>query len=141
MLDNAIIESLLAAYQDSDLFRAAVGQAQSQARDGHSRYDNELQAVTNELAKVDASIDRYLRALESGSMPEALCGERVKELATRATILRARREELNEEMEQTDITCASPEELAALRDRGHRRRLTSRGYITPTGTHPRNSCR
>jgi hypothetical protein len=60
-------------------------------------------------------------------MPEALCGERVKELATRATILRAHREALNEEMAQADITCASPEELATLRDRGHRRRLTNRG--------------
>jgi hypothetical protein len=50
-------------------------------------------------------------------MPEALCGERVKKLATRATVLRARREELNQEMEQADITCASPEELATLRDR------------------------
>ena len=117
VLDSAIIESLLAAYEDSDLFRAAVGEAQSQARDGHSHHDDELQAVTNELAKVDASVDRYLRAFESGSMPEALCGERVKELATRAAVLRARRDELNEEMQQADIICASPEELAALRDR------------------------
>ncbi|HUZ42326.1 MAG TPA: recombinase zinc beta ribbon domain-containing protein [Acidimicrobiales bacterium] len=117
VLDHAIIESLLAAYEDSDLFRAAVGQAQLQARDGYSRHDDELLAVTNELAKVDASVDRHLRAFESGSMPEALCGERVKELATRATILRARHEELNEEMEQADIKCASPEELATIRDR------------------------
>ena len=50
-------------------------------------------------------------------MPEALCGERVKELATRATVLRARREELNEEMQQADIICASPEELGTLRYR------------------------
>jgi hypothetical protein len=50
-------------------------------------------------------------------MPEALCGERVKKLATRVTVLRARREELNQEMEQAGITCASPEELATLRDR------------------------
>ena len=88
-----------------------------EARDGHSRHDDELLAVTNELAKVDASVDRYLRAFESGSMPEALCGERVKELATRATVLRTRHEDLNAEMEQADITCASPEELATLRDR------------------------
>ena len=50
-------------------------------------------------------------------MPEALCGERVKKLAIRATVLRARHEELNQEMEQADITRASPEELATLRDR------------------------
>ncbi|MGH3733493.1 MAG: recombinase family protein [Acidimicrobiales bacterium] len=117
VLDSAIIESLLAAYEDSNLFRAAVGEAQDQARAGHSRHDDELRAVTNELAKVDASIDRYLRAFESGSMPEVLCGERVKELATRATVLRARSEELSEKIEQADITCASPEELSTLRDR------------------------
>ncbi len=107
---------MLAAYEDSDLFRAAVGEAQDQARDGHSP-DDELLAVTNELVKVDASFDRYLRAFESGSMPEALCGERGKELATRASVLRARREELSEEMQHADITCASPEELATPRDR------------------------
>ena len=80
MLDSAIIDSLLATYEDSELFRADVGEAQDQARAGHSRHDDELQAVTNELAKVDASVERYLRAFESGSMLEALCGERAKEL-------------------------------------------------------------
>jgi hypothetical protein len=119
VLDSAIIESLLAAHDNLDLFRAAVGQAQLQARDGRSGLYDVLCAVTNELAKVDASVDRYLRAFESGSMPEALCGERVKELATRATNLRASHEKLNEEMEHADITCASPEELATLRDQAN----------------------
>ena len=116
VLDSAIIDSLLAAYEDSGLFRPAVGQAQLQARDGHSRHD-ELLAITNELAKLDTSVDRYMRAFESGSMPEAMCGDRVEDLATRATVLRVRRKELNEEMEPADITCASPEEFTTLRYR------------------------
>lgn len=96
------------AYPDSDLFLVAIGQAQPQARDGHSCRDNELQTVTNELAKIDACVDRHLRVYKSGSMPEAPCDARVKNLASRVTILRTRREELNEEMEQADITRASP---------------------------------
>jgi hypothetical protein len=35
-----------------------------------------------ELAKVDAGIDRYLRAFETGAMPESICGERVKALGS-----------------------------------------------------------
>lgn len=50
-------------------------------------------------------------------MPEAPCGERVRELADRANVLRARRDLLNEEIDQAELTCASSEELATLRDR------------------------
>lgn len=50
-------------------------------------------------------------------MLEALCGARVKERSARANVLRTRRDILNEEINQTELTCASQEECAALRDR------------------------
>ncbi|MHB8437475.1 MAG: hypothetical protein ACYDC0_16705 [Acidimicrobiales bacterium] len=69
------------------------------------------------MAKVEAGIDRYLRAFEPGTMPEALCGERVKALGLQATALRARREQLADEMEDAGLTAPTPEELTVLRER------------------------
>ena len=50
-------------------------------------------------------------------MPEAICRTRVIGLGAQATTLRARREQLADEMAETDLTTPSPEELSALRDR------------------------
>jgi hypothetical protein len=111
------VRSLLAAYDDTDLFATAVAEAHGRAQLGHSRHEGELAALDAELAKVDAGIDRYLRAFETGAMPEAICGTRVKALGSQSTALRARREVLSDEMAEAALTAPSPEELSALRDR------------------------
>jgi site-specific DNA recombinase len=103
-LDDAVVRSLLAAYEDTDLFAKAVSEAQERALLGHRRHEGELRALDAELAKVDAGIDRYLRAFETGSMPESICGDRVKELGLRATALRARRQDFIDEMEQAELS-------------------------------------
>ena len=115
-LDDAVVAALLAAYEDSDLFTRAVAEAQEKALGGRTRQEGELSALDAELAKAEAGIDRYLRAFETGSMPEEVCGERVKTLAAQATALRARRQEVADQIEEVDLTCATPEQLAALRE-------------------------
>jgi site-specific DNA recombinase len=114
-LDDAVVHSLLFAYDRVDLFTDAVAEAQQRARLGHDRHQGELSAIDAELAKVDTGIDRYLRAFETGTMPETVCGERVKALAAQSTALRARREQLSDEMEDTDLTAPTPEELSVIR--------------------------
>jgi len=116
-LDDAVVHSLLAAYDRVDLCTDAVEEAQRRAHLGHDRHQGELAALDAELAKVDAGIDRYLRAFETGAMPETLCGERVKALGAQSSALRARREQLADEMEEADLTAPTPEELSALRQR------------------------
>jgi site-specific DNA recombinase len=117
VLDDAVVRSLLAAYEDSDLFAKAVAEAQERALLGHRRHEGELRVLDGELAKVEAGIDRYLRAFETGTMPESICGERVKELGRRATALRARRQDLADEMDESDLTAPTKEKLSELRDR------------------------
>ncbi len=114
-LDDAVLGSLLAAYDHVELFTTAVEEAQRRARLGQDRHQGELRALDAELARVDAGIDRYLRAFETGAMPETICGERVKALGAQATALRARREQLAEEMEDAELIAPAPEELAVLR--------------------------
>jgi hypothetical protein len=112
-----VVPSLLPAYEDTDLFTKAVSEAQERAQLGHSRHEGGLGALDAELTQVEAGIDRYLRASEAGAMPESICGERVKELGLRATALRARRQDLADEMEEADLTAPTKEELSVLRDR------------------------
>ena len=116
-LDEAVLGSLLAAYDRVELFADALEEAQKRARLGQDRHQGELGAIEAELAKVDAGIERYLRAFETGAMPETLCGERVKALGAQAAALRARREQLADEMEEADLRPPTPEELSALRER------------------------
>jgi site-specific DNA recombinase len=116
-LDDAVVRSLLAAYEDTDLFSTAVAEANGHAQRGRARHEGELSAVNAELAKVEAAIDRYLRAFETGAMPETVCGERVKELANRATALRARRQDVADQMDDSDLTAPTPEDLRVLRER------------------------
>ena len=117
-LDDAVVRSLLAAYEDTDLFAKAVAEAQERAQLGHSRHEGELRALDAELAKVEAGIDRYLRAFETGTMPESICGERVKELGPAGhrhfePVVRSWRDE----MDEADLTAPTTEELSELRDR------------------------
>ncbi len=116
-LEDAVVRSLLAAYADQDLFAAAVAEAHDRAQLGHSRHEGELAALDAELAKVESGIGRYLRAFETGAMPETICGTRVKELGGRATALRTRHQELADEMDEADLTAPTPEKLAVLRER------------------------
>ncbi len=116
-LDDAVVHSLLAAYDRVDLFSDAVEEAQRRAALGQDRHQGELAALDAELAKVEAGIDRYLRAFETATMPEAICGERVKALGAQSTALRARREQLADEMGDADLTAPTPEELSVLRER------------------------
>jgi hypothetical protein len=53
-----------------------------------------LKATEAEIAKAEASIERYFHAFENGTMPEGRCAERVNALGDRLVELRARRDEL-----------------------------------------------
>jgi putative transposase len=51
------------------------------------------------------------------TMPESICGERVKELGVRVTALRSRRQDVADEIHEADLTAHSAEELSLLRER------------------------
>jgi site-specific DNA recombinase len=116
-LDAAVLGALLRTYRRRDLFDQAVRAAAERVDDTRDRNAAELGAVESRLAKVEASIERYLRAFEDGTMPETQCGQRVRELSTEAADLRARRDELAEAVESAEQVPPSPEVLAEVRRR------------------------
>jgi site-specific DNA recombinase len=116
-LDDAVLNSLLAAYEDTDLFGKAVAEAQQRADLDESPHDAERAALQAELDKVERGIDRYLQAFESGTMPEEVCGERVKALGANATALRARMFDLDSGTTEAELVAPTTAELGDLRKR------------------------
>ncbi len=115
-LDDAIVAALVTTFSDTDLFARAAAEARGRAGADGDRRDAQLVAVDVELHKAEAGIDRYLRAFESGSMPESVCGKRLKALGTQADALRVRRQELADTTDAEAVVTPTEDDLTALRD-------------------------
>ncbi|HSH59220.1 MAG TPA: hypothetical protein VK988_06175 [Acidimicrobiales bacterium] len=112
-----MLDALLKTYGRSDLCDRAVRAAATHANDGRDLHAAELAAVEAEVGKAEASIERYLRAFEDNTMPEARCSERVRVLGKELAALRARRDELGDALDATAAVPPSEEVLAELRAR------------------------
>jgi hypothetical protein len=64
-----------------------------------------------DLAKTEAAIERYLLSFEAGTLPEAVCGERVRRLGDKAAELRSRRAELEYEVLDAEAPTISRTDL------------------------------
>lgn len=69
---------------------------QSEWDDARPQQQQDLASVEHELREVKATVDRYLRALETGAMSPQLCGDRLVEVKERQSALECRRIELAE---------------------------------------------
>lgn len=116
-LDDAVLQSLLATYRRHDLFDKAVAAVAANADDGRDLRAAELATVEARIDKASLALDKYLRAFEDDTMPEAECGRRVRELGRELTELRARRDELAESLDTEVAVPPSREVLAELRTR------------------------
>src|SRR6266496_5164951 len=93
-LDRAVLQALLDTFQRTDLFEQAVAASRTQAEALRHQHQAELSAVTTEIARAEAAIERYLDAFEAGSLPEDQCGQRVQRLGGKIAELRVRHDEL-----------------------------------------------
>jgi len=69
-LDAAILDSLLHAYERTDLFDKAVSATRHRALSQQENHDKELAVI----AKAEDAIERYLSAFEAGTLSETQCG-------------------------------------------------------------------
>jgi site-specific DNA recombinase len=116
-LEAAVLDSLLRTYRRGDLVDQAVQAVATRVSDDRNERAGELATLTDKIAKTQASIDRYLRAFEDGTMPEAQCGARVRELSQQLLDLRTRHDELTEALDASTVIPPCAEVLAELRDR------------------------
>ncbi len=100
-VENGVVDSLLATLARTDLIDAALEGAHDEAQAERASHVAELGAVESEIAKAEASIDRYLTAFENGTMPEATCAPRVEAMSRKTGELRSRRDELGLLIDET----------------------------------------
>lgn len=93
-LEEAVIDALVAAYDDLDLFERAIDRAVEEVDRQQPQLADELASVEAQIRDTTAAIDRYLRAFESGTMPDTVCAPRLEELSERRQKLSDYRDEL-----------------------------------------------
>jgi site-specific DNA recombinase len=96
LLDQAVIDTLVETFQQTDLFEQAIAASRTQAEQLHEQYQAELDAVTGQIGKAEAAIERYLDAFETGSLSEDICGQRVQDLGGKIAKLRVHQGELRQ---------------------------------------------
>jgi site-specific DNA recombinase len=112
-LDAAVVDQLLAVFEDSTIFQRAAEREIKRSGSRSRQRQQERRSLELELAKTEGAIDRYLRAFEAGSLPEEACGSRVKALSEQVASLRRRRDEMDDEPDVA-LTAPSAAELAEL---------------------------
>jgi site-specific DNA recombinase len=100
-LEEAVLAEALAALDDGSLFEEAAQRAEQAWHAQHPGRQAELTGARAALGERRAAIDRYLRALEAGRLPEAACADRLSELDQEVQALEVRVAALEAECETT----------------------------------------
>jgi site-specific DNA recombinase len=89
-----VLDALVTFYADPNLIKRAVAVKTEQVAATTRQHHDEIDAVTAELKKTEAAIERYILAFEAGTISDDMFGPRVRDLGDRARTLKARRESL-----------------------------------------------
>jgi len=114
-LEEAIVAALNETFTRPDFLETAFAAAQAEATSEQPRHDEELAQVETELSNVEKNIAHYQRAFEAGTMPDDVCGPRVRELGDQAAELRRHRDELRYAAEEAPPNPYAGVDLDAVR--------------------------
>ena len=89
-LEAAILSQLKGILRSSTLVAMIIQRATDRFKANNSNYVGELANLKKEITEKEDSICRYLKAFEKGTMPEDVCGKRLKELGTELEQLKVR---------------------------------------------------
>jgi site-specific DNA recombinase len=113
-LEAAVMNELRNLYSNLDLFEEAIEAAFEHIENEHPRLEAELAGIDAQVRDVTVAIDRYLRAFEAGTMPEAICAPRLAELTDRRAELAAHRDRPELQLRSTAPSPPSRQELERL---------------------------
>src|SRR6266571_9480850 len=88
LLDQAVLESLLATYADSEVVSAAIERWRSHTAEQGPDSASQVRRLEAEISCNESAVQRYYNAFENGRLPEARFGIRVDALERRLAELR-----------------------------------------------------
>ncbi|CAB4584453.1 unannotated protein [freshwater metagenome] len=116
-VETIVRDQVIALYSRYDLFERAAARA-VERRDTHRPLlEAELAGVQTEMHNTELAIRRYFTAFEEGTMPEAVCAERVRDLYAKVEHHRLRINEIELELAAPPPKLPGKRELADLRAR------------------------
>jgi len=115
-LDQAVVDSLLGTLANTNLIEQALREAEAQIGQLRPRLDEELASVDARIKKTAETIERYLVAFESRTMPESVCAPRLESLDGQMRDLRMRRSEIVQASDSNPQPKIALGELQDLRD-------------------------
>ena len=101
-LEVMVIEQILGAYRDSDLFAAAAALAVQQTPDVLAALDEQIRPIESAVGRTTAAIDRYFGAFESGELDPSGLRSRVEKLEGGLDTQREELARLREQRRQED---------------------------------------
>ena len=114
-LDDAVLRAAIDTFERTDLIDDAARAAFERSGVNRHNREEELATVKAALKDTEDSIERYLAAFEARTMPEALCGERIRTLGVRVVELRERREDLEASLDADSVVLPTEQQVAAVR--------------------------
>ncbi len=114
-LDDAVLRAAVDTFKRTDVIDDAARAAFERSGVNRHNREEELATVKAALKDTEDSIERYLAAFESRTMPEALCGERIRTLGVRVVELRERREDLEASLDADAVVLPTEQQIAAVR--------------------------
>jgi site-specific DNA recombinase len=96
LLDQAVLESLLATYADTEVVSAAIERWCSRAAKQGPDSASQVRRLEAEISGTESAVQRYYNAFENGRLPDTRFASRVDALERRLTELRAKLEELRD---------------------------------------------
>jgi site-specific DNA recombinase len=102
LLDQAVLESLLATYTDTEVVSAAIERWRSRAAKQGPDSASQVRRLEAEISGTESAVQRYYDAFENGRLPETRFVSRVGALERRLTELRAKLEELGDSAQSVE---------------------------------------
>ena len=114
-MDAAALQALLDFYTHAEeLIGDAITRAQAHHHASHADRRGELDTIEAQIKTKNAAIDRYHAAFEAGTMDDAACGPRLRQLRHEIEQLQARRDEVTDTI-ATEPTAPQASTIEAIR--------------------------
>jgi site-specific DNA recombinase len=114
-LEDAILDQLVALLCRTNFVQDSVAETFADYSTQHLDHQTEIESIETEIKSLNATLERYVSAFETDSLPEIAYGERIAVLNREMTTLRARHHELVlDQQDDADFQPPTEDDLRAL---------------------------
>ncbi len=113
-LESAIIQDVMTMYRDEQFIARVWEEANKLVGKEKPTLEKEIIRIEDQAEKIQARIDRYFEAFETGSMKPDLCNQKVQDLKAQLQELEVEKRELEARRERLELPSIDREMLSRL---------------------------